>query len=235
MTAAGFLKMSARDLARAFGLYTSGGKVGTARLVSDDSVRRMTTGTMRLTPTMRYGFGLQQVLYRDLTLVQHSGGLKGVSAFAMAVPDQDVTIAVLIHVGDEPASWVGMALLNCLSDADPDAYGPLPAAVPSDPEMGARLAGAYFNGEDFSGFAVAQGPDGSLTLVGDEGDPQVLRAVGTEGDYLAGEGRQASWVRPVFRDGRVAALRVGTRTHPTRAAWEAAGFPLPTTESVARA
>lgn len=226
MTAAGFLKMSARDLARAFCLYTSVGRVGETVLLAHESVARMTAGTMRITPTMGYGFGLQRVAYRDLTLVQHSGGLKGVSAFAMAIPDLDLTIVALIHVGNEPASRVGLALLNCVLEIDPDAYG-LPPAGRSDPGGRPSLEGQYWNGEDFSGFAVRAGDDGALDLVGADGERQALRAVGTEGDYLAGEGREAVFVRPVLDGSKVTALRLGTRTHPRRERWEEAGFPLP--------
>ena len=229
MTAAGFLKMSARDLARAFNLYVSGGWVNGVRLLSEESTERMCQARVRITPTLGYGLGLNRSTDRGLTLIQHGGGLKGVSAFAVAIPELDMTIAVLIHLGDEPASRVGMALLNTVLGLDPDASAPLPETGPL-PAAAHALQGTYFDGESLSDVRFSWTQQGELLLMGPEGEsPETVRWVG-DGDFLAGEGRQVSWIRPVREGDHVTAVRVGMRTYPRRKRWEEAGFPLPVPE-----
>ncbi|MBX5476970.1 MAG: beta-lactamase family protein, partial [Clostridia bacterium] len=92
MDAAGFLRSSARDMLRYLEIFRTGGRVGDRRILSEESVREMTAPRVQVSPTMYYGYGLMITPdYHGVTLVEHGGNVKGVSAYMSVVPERGWT------------------------------------------------------------------------------------------------------------------------------------------------
>ena len=220
-TAAGFLKSSARDLLRYIELYQGSGRAGGAALLSPAGVGRMTAPAMAITPTTAYGYGLALERYAGLDIVQHSGGLKAISAFVLTVPEERLSVSVLINLGGEGAGRVGMAVVNALLGRDPAALAPVPAEVALPAER-SLYTGRYYSGESMDDLEI-QAAGGGLVMVSD-GKRQRMQPVG-DGYFVAGEGAERSWLRPLVRDGRVFALQAGSRIWARHELWDAAGYP----------
>lgn len=220
-TAAGFLKASARDLARYIELYQATGAIGGTRIVGAESVERMTTPVMTLAPAVGYGYGLVRSRYRHLDTVQHTGGLKAISAFAMTVPSEKLSVVVLINLGGEASQRVGMAVLNSLLGLDPEAQEALgpEAALPSER---APYTGSFYSGEEREAVEV-RAEAGGLSLVAD-GQSRRLRPMG-DGRFVVGEGAARTWMRALERDRGIFAWSIGSRIWPRRALWDATGYP----------
>lgn len=222
LVAAGFLKSTVRDLLRYLTLFADGGVVGGARLLEPASVRTMTHGHVAVRPGYDYGYGLGVTPYRGLTVIGHSGGLKGISAYVALVPERRWAVAVLMNLAEVAASRVGAALINCWLGLDPDA--PLTAIPPTTPpdDLSPYL-GRYYSGEDREDIEILA-RDGALVLHTADAE-QILRAAGPE-VFVAGSGNEVTWVQPRRRDGRVFAVMVQTRTLPRRCLWDEVGYPV---------
>src|SRR5690606_17336112 len=113
MLAAGFLRCSVPDLLRYMEIYRTGGVVGDARILAPESVRAMTHPHVACGPGTAYGYGLLLTPgYEGVTLVEHGGGIKGVSAWVTAVPERDLTAAVLTNLASARAARVVLAAVN---------------------------------------------------------------------------------------------------------------------------
>ena len=222
-TAAGFLKSTARDLLRYVEIYQGSGATGGRQIVSAESVRRMTTPAMTLSPLAAYGYGLLMEKHAGLDIVQHSGGLKSISAFVMTVPQERLSVSVLINLGGEAAPRAGMAVLNAMLGRDPAAMAPIPAETELPDERG-RFAGKFHSGESRDDVEVVRRAGGLALVAQAQGKPQRLEPVG-DGYFVAGEGAERMWVRPLERDGAVFALALGSRIWPRRELWDATGYP----------
>jgi len=82
--AAGFLRSSVGDLVRYLEVFLRGGTVNGRRILKPESVVRMTTPFVHANGPWHYGYGLDVNLnYHGVSVVEHGGGLKGVSAPAL--------------------------------------------------------------------------------------------------------------------------------------------------------
>lgn len=158
MAAAGFLRSTASDMLRYLEIYRTGGRVGDATILSPDSVREMTTPRVTCTHGMSYGYGLMLTPdYHGVRLVEHGGGIKGVSAWVTVVPGRDITAVGLANLGGAPTSRVLLGAVNAALGLAPEtprmAFGPYAPAVPLT-----DFAGVYVSGED------ARGEDSALTI-----------------------------------------------------------------------
>lgn len=113
MLAAGFLRSNVADMLRYMEIYRTGGVVGDARILAPESVRAMTHPHVACAPGMAYGYGLLITPdYQGVTLVEHGGGIKGVAAWVTAVPERDLTAAVLTNLADVPVARLALAAVN---------------------------------------------------------------------------------------------------------------------------
>lgn len=109
MVAAGFLRSTARDLLKYLEIFRDPGSA----ILEPGEVERMTTPWVEGFPGSGYGYGLRiQTDYRGLTLVEHSGGLKGVSSHVLVVPERGVTAVALCNVDDAPTDTVALSAAN---------------------------------------------------------------------------------------------------------------------------
>ena len=147
-TACGFLKSSVFDLLPYVNLYINRGRANSFQIVSPTSVGRMVTPYYPYNPDQWYGYGFTvRPDYHGVTLVQHSGSLKGVASNIGYVPEKDLGVVVLSNMTGFPASKVWLGAVNlCLGL---DVRTPITEkTVVSQPE--ARLlkfVGTYRSGE----------------------------------------------------------------------------------------
>jgi len=115
MLAAGFLRSTVLDLVRYLEIFRLGGRVGDVRLLSESTVQRMATPFQDSGMGCDYGYGLMLTgNYHGHTLIEHGGGIKGVSAYVSCAPQADFTAAVLTNLGGVPALRVLTAAFNFL-------------------------------------------------------------------------------------------------------------------------
>jgi len=218
-SAAGFLKCSARDMLRYLEMYNTGG----AGLLSGESVARMTEPFISLSPIAGsgYGFGLNMSVHKGLKLVTHSGGLKGISAYMVAIPERQLAITALIAVGGEPSHRPAMAALNAILGLDPEtpSVDVEPATLP---RPAGDYVGKYHSGEDTHDVEVVA--EGSQLFLVHEGKREAMNPA-QEGYLVMGEAAERVWIMPAERDGRVFGLRLGSRTFPRRELWDEVGYP----------
>jgi CubicO group peptidase (beta-lactamase class C family) len=149
MMAAGFLRSNVRDMLRYLEIYRNLGQAGGERILTPHSVRQMVGPYIRMAAMdVGYGYGLTvHPNYHGVTLVEHGGGIKGVSAYVTLVPERHITAVLLTNLGGLPS---GQMLLGAVNTA-------LGLPVPTrrwelrdyacPPDRLAWYAGAYASGE----------------------------------------------------------------------------------------
>lgn len=112
-TAAGWLKACADDLIKYAQMYANGGDYAGQRLLSEQGIKLMQQGTLEFNQGRKYGYGLMvKTDYRGVTLVEHSGSLKGVSSNMGFIPEKGIAAVVLCNLTGVPAARVWLALIN---------------------------------------------------------------------------------------------------------------------------
>ncbi|MGE5653791.1 MAG: serine hydrolase domain-containing protein, partial [Bacillota bacterium] len=110
--ACGWLKSCATDLIKYVQMHASRGEFGGRRLLSAKGMETMHTGLYRYSLKSKYGYGFRIQDYEGMTLVEHSGSLKGVSSNVGFVPEKGLSAVVLCNLSGFPASKVWMAVIN---------------------------------------------------------------------------------------------------------------------------
>lgn len=124
MRAAGFLKSTVNDMLKYAEVFRNGGKVGTVQVISKDSVDQMTAPHVQSGPGRYYGYGLMITPdFFGYKLVEHGGGIKGVSAQMSVLPELGLTGISLTNLGGVPSSKL---LYSAFAD-----YLGKPAAAPA--------------------------------------------------------------------------------------------------------
>lgn len=170
MLAAGFLKSTARDMLRYADVYRTGGASGDVRVISEESASQMTAPHIKTDLVRSYGYGLGvQSFHEKYTLIQHTGGLKGITSVMFIIPEAGLTGVVLTNVDDAPISNLVLGLLNSLFDRPLET--PLVTFAPYEAPL-AQLQesnGTYKSGE---------GDEVKIRF--DEADKQLMLAAGGE-------------------------------------------------------
>ncbi|MFS0916582.1 serine hydrolase domain-containing protein [Brevibacillus sp. 179-C 1.1 NHS] len=214
MRAAGFLKSSARDMLRYAEIYRTGGLSQGTQMLSRESVKQMTAPHAPIDLTRSYGYGLGVLPFsEDYTLITHTGGLKGMTAQMIIVPEAGVTGVLLTNMDDAPITNLTLGLLNSL-------FGrPLETQFATFNDFDVPLArlqqcpGTYQSGE------------GDTVKIGiDEANSQLVLALGSEEFSLRPVGEDTflftrhnadTLVRFVRnRDGEINRLALGSRQLP---------------------
>lgn len=111
--AAGHMRSTIHDMLRYADLYRAGGTVGGVRILSEASVRAMTTPHVEFHDGSYYGYGLQVApSYHGLSLVEHGGALKGISSHMTIAAGRGLTGVVLNNLAGVPSGDILLAALN---------------------------------------------------------------------------------------------------------------------------
>ncbi|AJK87332.1 class A beta-lactamase-related serine hydrolase [Lysinibacillus fusiformis] len=122
MRAAGFLKSTARDMLLYAEIFRNAGVVNGKQILSEESVKEMTKPHIQLQPGRFYGYGFMITPdYFGTTLIEHGGGLKGISAQLSILPEKGVTGVVLTNLAGVPAARIMQLAFNALSEREVDA------------------------------------------------------------------------------------------------------------------
>lgn len=147
MNAAGGLRSTVQEMLRFTEIFRTGGLVGETRLLSEQSVKRMTTPYLEADTGVSYGYGLMIKQVGDLTVVQHGGANKGVSAIFTVVPEKGLTGVGLTNASGVPSEQILQGGLN-LAAGLPVTAGTAPRpTIQVDEASLAAYAGTYAGGE----------------------------------------------------------------------------------------
>ncbi len=114
-TACGFLKSNVRDLLSYVDLYLKSGTIGGNRIASRESISRMVTPYYPYILDRWYGYGFNiRPGYAGVTLIQHSGSLRGVASNIGYIPEKSIGVVVLSNLTGFPAGRVWLGAVNLL-------------------------------------------------------------------------------------------------------------------------
>ncbi len=211
LAGAGFLRSTARDLTAHVRFLLAGD--GAALGIADNLLKEMQSPLVWCGPAADYGYGLTVSPHpAGVTLIGHSGGLKGVSSHIGFVPELGVGGVVLTNLEDQPAELVWLGAVNTLLGlpAGTPRYAPPAGAVPEADQ--AEILGEYRSGEPWGRLVVERGSSGELQV--QEGEKAARHdAFLVSRDELGIKGDDQNRYVPVLRDagGRVYALHFGRR------------------------
>jgi CubicO group peptidase (beta-lactamase class C family) len=148
LRACGALRTNVDDMFAYLGIFLSGGRAGSERIVSRRSIGRMLTPHVPIVPGLDYGYGISvRPDHHGVLVGLHTGGLKGVSAEFTVVPKKQLGGVVLSNAEQVPAPVALDGAINLVLGLpektpfyDPLVRGPRPRSV-------AEYAGWYCSGE----------------------------------------------------------------------------------------
>jgi len=136
-------------------------------------------------PNLAYGYGLELTPdHHGVSLIEHGGGRKGISAHVGVVRDRALTCAVLTNLADVAVRRVGIGAINTLLGLPVDAPSQDFAEVPVRPDQLAAYAGEYRSGEGQT--IRVQATDAGLVFEID-GRRYPSRAVGADAFVVQGQ------------------------------------------------
>jgi len=122
--AAGALKSTVRDMLRYTDMFCKGGlTAGGKRILAPESVRQMMMPyfSTDMTPGQYYGYGLTITSdYYGKKLVEHSGGIKGVTAQMCFFPETGLAGVGLSNIEMSPVLAIMSGALNSLENRPPE-------------------------------------------------------------------------------------------------------------------
>lgn len=122
MRAGGYLKSTVNDVLQYKEIFRNEGVVGDTRILSKESVEQLIYPHVEFEPGKYYGYGVVVIPdYYGGTLVEHGGGLKGVSSRMFVVPERGISGVILTNLAGVPAGDLLMAALNVAEGRDIEA------------------------------------------------------------------------------------------------------------------
>lgn len=154
----GAVKSTPNDIMKYIRMYMSGGMIpGTAeRLVSHETILKMTLPRVEYRLGQWYGFGLSMRQIGGLTTWGHGGSLTGVSNFMIWEPRLGIGALVFANTSDVPSSAIAVKAMRAAVDMPLDE--PELPERPWSADLIRRAAGYYESGE---GATVELIPEGS--------------------------------------------------------------------------
>jgi CubicO group peptidase (beta-lactamase class C family) len=226
MRAAGALRSNVEDLTRYVELFVRGGRVGRERIVAAASLDRMLRPSFEVQPGQFYGYGVMvQPDWHGTVVVQHSGGLPGVSSNFAALPRKGIAGVVLANREQANATRVLRGALNVLGGWPVDApYVDAPPVAPARSPLRA-YEGWYCSGEGIWAQVRARRDRLRVDFRGIEETERNLtfRPAGADRFVLRSRG---AWIPLGFlrdRSGRIEAADLGLRILRRRTAVERRG------------
>ncbi|WP_042122682.1 serine hydrolase [Paenibacillus senegalensis] len=120
MRAAGFLYSTARDMLKYAELFRTPGRIGNRRIISEQSMKQMTTPYVQCEYNKYYGYGVMLIPdYFGSLMVEHGGTVKGVKSQLSIVPEQDLCGITLTNIASAPATRLNEAVLNSYLGRNP--------------------------------------------------------------------------------------------------------------------
>lgn len=175
----GSLKSTVGDLLTYMELYRNLGVANGVRIASEETIRRMITPHVTLPTGRRYGYGLDvHPDYHGVTLVGHSGGVKGVSAHVSVAVEAGITTAVVANVQGVPVDSLSLAATNALLGLPLEEQKLAFPTFDVAPEELARFVGLYRSEE--GGAARIALANGALSMQ-TQGQNLALRAYAADG------------------------------------------------------
>ncbi|HWI64173.1 MAG TPA: serine hydrolase [Symbiobacteriaceae bacterium] len=163
MEAAGHMRSTVGDMLRYCELYRTGGLVGGARILQPESVRAMTTPYFEYLPGLFYGYGLQIVPdYHGLSLIEHGGAIKGVSAQFSVMPGRQLTGVALTNLAGVPSADILLSAMNAAAGLPLEARRTEPAPYDCPPAELARYEGEFPTTEGVPGVFSVRVEEGAL-------------------------------------------------------------------------
>ncbi len=204
MLGSGYLKSTVTDLVRCASLYLDG-----SPLFNAQSRTNMIAPYIPCGRGTYYGHGLMvHPNYHGVTVVEHGGSQKGVSAAFGFVPERNVAAAVLTNIVEVPANRIWQAAVNLALDLPmEEPLSPEPVYQAREEEL-QRWVGAYRSDEDVSLEVVLK--DGRAYLL-TEGKETLIRPSGPATGAIAYRGGETGIQFVPGCDGRVAAVFYGYR------------------------
>lgn len=109
----GFLRSNIPDMLWFAELFATCGRVGDVQILRPESVAAITTPHAVISHGWYYGYGAVVTPdFHGATLVEHSGGTKGIGAWYMAVPEHGLTGVALANLAEAPS---GKGLLGAIN------------------------------------------------------------------------------------------------------------------------
>lgn len=107
MRAGGYLKSTVNDILNFLEIIRNKGVVHSERILTAESVEQLIYPHVEFLPGRFYGYGFSVTPnYFGSTLIEHGGGLKGVSSFMSVVPEKELTSVVLTNLSGVPAGEI---------------------------------------------------------------------------------------------------------------------------------
>ncbi len=203
MLSAGFVKTSVLDLLKYGQSYLE------SSLISPNEVSMMSSPFFPCERDTYYGYGFFiHPNYHCLTVVEHGGSIKGVSAHFGFIPEEDLVAAVLMNIQDAPALKVWRGAVNTVLGVPlQDRWGEEPE-YECPPDFLARYEGVYRSGEGVR-IKVALEDDELAAYV--NGDRKKLRPSGVNTAAMMRRGEEAGLRFIVGPTGQVEAVSLGLR------------------------
>ncbi len=212
MTAAGFLRSTAKDMLRYMEIFRTGGSVGDRRILTKESVERMASPQVRMASGQSYGYGLMiQPNYKGLSIVEHGGNVKGVSAWAGCIPERGISGVVLTSLQSAPGSSLLLGAMNVLLGVPVTSARVHYPKFEMSPDRLARYEGTFVSGEGAAMKVTCK--DGRLVLHL-EGRRLSARPTGLDAFVVQINGSQMPLNFLRNHAGDVSALHVGFRMVP---------------------
>lgn len=105
MRAAGFLKSTVNDMLKYAEIYRNNGRYGDTQILTEESVKQMTTPHISCGEEQYYGYGLMITPdFYGHKLVEHGGAIKGVAAQMNILPDVGLTGVSISNLGGVPST-----------------------------------------------------------------------------------------------------------------------------------
>jgi CubicO group peptidase (beta-lactamase class C family) len=177
MIPAGLLRSTARDILRYMDIYRTGGTCGGERVLSAGSIDQMTSPYARIPDGYAYGYGLRiHPNYRGVSLIEHGGVTKGVSAYVSCIREKGITGVALANLVTAPSADLLLGALNVLLEVPVTTRRFYYPKFDVASERLERYAGLYVSGEG----ALKVTPKDQKLLFEIEGRRFSSRAIGVD-------------------------------------------------------
>ena len=164
LAGAGFLRSTARDLTAytRFLLAADGGPLG----IDSGLLREMQSPLVWCGPGASYGYGLTVTEdWNGVTLVGHSGGLKGISSHVGFIPEAGIGAVVLTNLEDQPADHIWLAAVAGQLGLPPGVPRYTPERRPVSGADVAAILGEYRSGEPWGHVTIVRDDTGRLGVL----------------------------------------------------------------------